>query len=88
MPTCVTARHCPPPCAVVPVYHCAALVSTIEGNAVHKREIFDTNVRGTINILQAAVRHGIDKLVVSGSLSATGYEPDRSSHRGHAVLSF
>lgn len=62
------------------VYHCAALVSTIEGNAVHKREIFDTNVKGTIHILQAAERHGIDKVVVSGSLSATGYEPDRSSH--------
>ena len=29
------------------VYHCAALVSTIQGNAAHKREIFDTNVRGT-----------------------------------------
>ncbi|MDO8845435.1 NAD-dependent epimerase/dehydratase family protein [Methylicorpusculum sp.] len=62
------------------VYHCAALVSTIEGNAVHKREIFETNVKGTIHILQAAERHGIDKVVVSGSLSATGYEPDRSSH--------
>jgi nucleoside-diphosphate-sugar epimerase len=62
------------------VYHCAALVSTIEGNADHKRDIFDTNVRGTIHVLQAAKYHNIDKLVVSGSLSATGYEPDRSSH--------
>jgi len=62
------------------VYHCAALVSTIEGNAAHKREIFDTNVRGTRHILQAARHHGIDKVVVSGSLSATGYEPDISSH--------
>ncbi|MGZ4980827.1 MAG: SDR family NAD(P)-dependent oxidoreductase, partial [Methylobacter sp.] len=57
----------------VRVYHCAALVSTIEGNAAHKREIFDTNVRGTIHILQAAERHSVDKVVVSGSLSATGY---------------
>jgi hydroxymethylglutaryl-CoA reductase/dihydroflavonol-4-reductase len=62
------------------VYHCAALVSTIEGNAAHKREIFETNVRGTIHILQAAKLHGVDKVVVSGSLSATGYEPDLSSH--------
>ena len=62
------------------VYHCAALVSTIDGNAAHKQEIFDTNVRGTIHIIQAAQRHSIDKLVVSGSLSATGFEPDRSSH--------
>jgi len=62
------------------VYHCAALVSTIQGNTAHKREVFDTNVRGTIHILQAAKLHGIDKVVVSGSLSATGYEHDRSSH--------
>ncbi|MDD5034564.1 MAG: NAD-dependent epimerase/dehydratase family protein [Methylococcaceae bacterium] len=62
------------------VYHCAALVSTIEGNAAHKREVFDTNVRGTLHILQAAQRHGVDKVVVSGSLSATGHEPERSSH--------
>ena len=54
------------------VYHCAALVSTINGNVAHKRDLFDTNVHGTIHILQAAKLHGIDKVVVSGSLSATG----------------
>lgn len=70
------------------VYHCAALVSTIEGNAAHKREIFDTNVKGTIHILQAAERHGIDKVVVSGSLSATGYESDRPSHEGMPFYPF
>jgi nucleoside-diphosphate-sugar epimerase len=61
------------------VYHCAALISTIDGNAAHKRELFDTNVRGTIHVLQAARQHSVDKVVVSGSLSATGYEDDRSS---------
>ncbi len=62
------------------VYHCAALVSTIQGNAAHKRQVFDTNVRGTIHVLRSAARHGVDKVVVSGSLSATGYEPDLASH--------
>ena len=62
------------------VYHCAALVSTIQGNAAHKREVFDTNVLGTIHILKAAKLHDINKVVVSGSLSATGYEQDLSSH--------
>jgi len=62
------------------VYHCAALVSTIAGNSAHKRNIFNTNVLGTRHVLEAAERHNIDKLVVSGSLSATGYEPGRSSH--------
>lgn len=62
------------------VYHCAALVSTIEGNAAHKRDVFDTNVQGTRNILDSAVSHGVHKVVVSGSLSATGYDGDRPSH--------
>lgn len=62
------------------VFHCAALISTIDGDASQKREIFDTNVNGTINILQAAISHNIEKVVVSGSLSATGYAPDNSSH--------
>jgi nucleoside-diphosphate-sugar epimerase len=70
------------------VYHCAALVSTIDGNAAHKREIFDTNVRGTNHILKAAGRHNVGKVVVSGSLSATGYEPDRSSHEGMPFYPF
>ncbi len=62
------------------IYHCAALVSTIDGNAAHKREVYDTNVRGSINILNAAKVHNITKVVVSGSLSATGYEADIASH--------
>ena len=62
------------------VYHCAALVSTIEGNAAHKRDVFDTNVQGTRHVLDSAVRHGVEKVVVSGSLSATGYDGDRPSH--------
>ncbi|HYE37606.1 NAD-dependent epimerase/dehydratase family protein [Methylocaldum sp.] len=70
------------------VYHCAALVSTIDGNAAHKREVFDTNVLGTRYILQAAARHAVDKVVVSGSLSATGYEPDLPSHEGMPFYPF
>jgi len=62
------------------VYHCAALVSTIEGNAAHKRDVFDTNVRGALHILDSAARQGVRKVVMSGSLSATGYEDGRSSH--------
>ncbi len=62
------------------IYHCAALVSTVAGNTAHKRDLFDTNVLGTVHILKAAERHGVDKVVVSGSLSATGYQPGRPSH--------
>ncbi len=62
------------------VYHCAALVSTIEGGAAHKRQVYETNVGGTRHILDAALRHGVAKVVVSGSLSATGHDGDRPSH--------
>ena len=58
------------------IYHCAAHVSTIEGDAAHRREVFDTNVIGTMNLLDAARDFGVQKVVVSGSLSATGYEKD------------
>ncbi len=62
------------------VYHCAALVSTVEGNAAHKRKIYHTNVLGTRHILESAIRHGVEKVVVSGSLSATGHDADCPSH--------
>ena len=62
------------------VYHCAALVSTIEGDAAHKRDVFDTNVLGTLNVLNSSAEHGVEKVVVSGSLSATGYEAGEASH--------
>jgi nucleoside-diphosphate-sugar epimerase len=58
------------------IYHCAAHVSTIEGDTAHRRDIFDTNVIGTMNLLEAARSVGVQKVVVSGSLSATGYEKD------------
>lgn len=70
------------------VYHCAALVSTIEGNAAHKRQVYDTNVRGTVHILDAARQHGVEKVVVSGSLSATGHDPATPSHEGMPFYPF
>lgn len=70
------------------VYHCAAMVSTIDGSAGHRRELFETNVRGTMHVLQAARKHQVEKVVVSGSLSATGYEPERSSHEAMPFYPF
>ncbi len=58
------------------VYHVAAMVSTIDGNARHKREIFDSNVVGTRNLLSAARRQGVERVVVSGSFSAFGHNLD------------
>src|SRR5262249_9866355 len=57
-------------------YHCAAKISTIAGG---EQEIFDINVTGTINVLDAAKAAGVKRVVVSGSLSATGWEPGKPS---------
>ena len=40
------------------VYHTAALVSTIDGDDAHRRDVFESNVIGTRNVLQAAREHG------------------------------
>jgi nucleoside-diphosphate-sugar epimerase len=61
------------------VYHTGAIVSTIEGNAQHKRRIFETNVIGTRNVLAAAREYDVTRVVVSGSFSAVGYDIDNPS---------
>jgi hydroxymethylglutaryl-CoA reductase/dihydroflavonol-4-reductase len=70
------------------VYHCAALVSTIDGDAAHKRHIYDTNVRGTIHVLNAARMHAVEKVAVSGSLSATGHDAATPSHEAMPFYPF
>jgi nucleoside-diphosphate-sugar epimerase len=71
---CAQAVHgCPA------VYHCAAKVSTVFGNRRHRQEIFESNVLGTRNLLQAARAAGVERVVVTGSLSAVGHEPGRPS---------
>jgi nucleoside-diphosphate-sugar epimerase len=61
------------------VYHCGAMISTIQGNRKHRRELFESNVIGTRNILEAAQIHGVDRVVVTGSFSAVGYHLDDPS---------
>lgn len=51
------------------VYHCAGLVSF---NPAQARNMWKTNVEGTANVVNAAVRHGVEKLVHVSSVSALG----------------
>ncbi len=59
------------------VFHTAARVSTLEGD---ERAIYDTNVAGTRHVLKAAREAGVRRVVVTGSLSAVGHNPDRPSN--------
>ncbi len=61
------------------VYHCAAKVSTLEGGDRLRREIYDCNVLGTRHVLRAALETGVARVVVTGSLSAVGYDSSRPS---------
>jgi nucleoside-diphosphate-sugar epimerase len=56
------------------IYHCAAQVSTVSRA---EQDIFASNVLGTRNLLRAALENGVKRVVVSGSLSATGHRQDR-----------
>jgi len=56
------------------IYHCAAQVSTVSRG---EHDIFSNNVLGTRNLLRVALENGVQRVVVSGSLSATGHLPDR-----------
>lgn len=58
------------------VYHCAAKVSSAEGQ---QREIYASNVLGTRHLLRAALDEGVERVVVTGSFSAVGHDPARPS---------
>jgi nucleoside-diphosphate-sugar epimerase len=58
------------------VYHCAAQISTVAGA---EQEIFQSNVIGTRNLLQAARAAGTGRVVVTGSFSACGHRPGQPS---------
>ena len=70
------------------VYHCAAKVSTIDGNRAHRREVFECNVLGTRNVLQAAREAEAGRTVVTGSFSAVGYDLDDPSAPGNETMQF
>lgn len=61
------------------IFHAAAKVSTISGNAAHKQEIYNTNVLGTRYLLKSALDEGVQKVVVTGSFSAVGYDANNPS---------
>src|SRR5439155_21789063 len=47
------------------IHHCAAKVSTLDGDRRHKQEIFECNVLGSRNLLRAALSAGVERGVVT-----------------------
>jgi nucleoside-diphosphate-sugar epimerase len=66
-------------CGCETIFHCAAMVSTLQGSAKHKRDIYESNVLGTQHLLAAAKLHRVRRVVCTGSFSATGYDLEDSS---------
>ena len=70
------------------VYHVAAKVSTIDGTRAHRRELYECNVLGTRNVLQAAREYEAGRVVVTGSFSAVGYDLDDPSAPSDETMQF
>ncbi|MCY4476472.1 MAG: NAD-dependent epimerase/dehydratase family protein [Gammaproteobacteria bacterium] len=70
------------------VYHVAAKVSTIDGTGAHRREVFECNVLGTRNVLQAARESDAGRVVVTGSFSAVGHDLDDPSAPSDETMQF
>jgi nucleoside-diphosphate-sugar epimerase len=61
------------------VYHVAAKISTLNPSANEQRDLFGINVLGTRNIMRHSLRHDVARVVLTGSFSAVGYDPESSS---------
>ncbi len=70
------------------VYHVAAMISTIEGNRAYRRQVYECNVLGTRNVLQAAREANAGRVVVTGSFSAVGYDLDNPSAPSDETMQF
>ncbi|MCA9706695.1 MAG: NAD-dependent epimerase/dehydratase family protein [Myxococcales bacterium] len=70
------------------VFHVAAKVSTLNASAGEQRDLYEINVIGTRNVLRASMESGVARAVVTGSFSATGYDPDDPSRPSHEAMPF
>ncbi|MBH8561908.1 SDR family oxidoreductase [Nostoc sp. CENA67] len=70
------------------IYHTAAKISTIYGDANFQQELYDCNVLGTRNILRAALETGVKRVVVTSSSAALGYKPGEPSNENTPFYPF
>ena len=70
------------------VFHVASMVSTIDGNAQHQRDIYETNVIGTRHLLRESKAAGVDRFVLTSSFSAVGYDIDAPEQPAREDMGF
>lgn len=70
------------------IFHVASMVSTIDGNADHRRAIYETNVIGTRHLLRIAKEEDAGRVVVTGSFSAVGYDLDQTDKPADETMAF
>ncbi|HBQ17324.1 MAG: hydroxymethylglutaryl-CoA reductase, degradative [Sandaracinaceae bacterium] len=70
------------------VFHVAAQLSTVEPTPEIERAIWESNVLGTRNLLAAARLANVERVVVTGSFSATGYDLDDPSAVADETMPF
>lgn len=70
------------------VFHVASMVSTIDGDAEHRRVLYETNVLGTRHLMQAAKKTGVERFVLTSSFSAVGYDLDETSKPADETMQF
>jgi len=70
------------------VFHVGAKVSTTSPSAQEARDIWDTNVLGTRNVMRSALEAGVERVVLTGSFSAIGFDPDDPSRPSHEGMPF
>ena len=70
------------------VYHVAAKISTLNPSANEHRELFAINVLGTRNIMRQSLKHDVARVVLTGSFSAVGYDPDDSTSPSSPEMPF
>ncbi|MCA9663579.1 MAG: NAD-dependent epimerase/dehydratase family protein [Myxococcales bacterium] len=70
------------------VFHVGAKVSTTSPSAEEERAIWDTNVLGTRNVMRSALAADVERVVLTGSFSAIGFDPDTPSRPAHEGMPF
>ncbi|EDM81912.1 nucleoside diphosphate sugar epimerase family protein [Plesiocystis pacifica SIR-1] len=73
---------------VTRVFHVAAKISTATSNPAEQRELYAINVLGTRDLLRASLDAGVERVVLTGSFSATGFDLDDPSQPSAEGLPF